>query len=111
MDWEYSGWGDPALDLADLRWHVALEAIGEAQHAWMRHNYLRPADDPGFEGRLAAWDRLLLARWPLLVLRALWSAHNGPDRLRLTQLDTSPTVLRARLLYTIERAERFTNGQ
>ena len=111
VDWEYSGWGDPALDLADLRWHVALEGVSEAQHARLRNDYLRPAGDPGFEERLAAWDRLLLTRWPLLVLRLLWSAYNGPDRLRLTQLDASPTALHARLLRTVERAERFTNGQ
>ncbi len=23
IDWEYSGWGDPALDLAEYRWHIA----------------------------------------------------------------------------------------
>jgi hypothetical protein len=36
-------------------------------------------------------------RWPFLLLR-------------LSQLDKSPTVLRASLLRTIERAERFTSG-
>jgi aminoglycoside phosphotransferase (APT) family kinase protein len=110
VDWEYSGWGDPALDLADLSWHVALEKAGEAQRAWLRDSYVRPADDPGFEARLAAWDRLLLTRWPLLILRALWTAHNGPDRVRLTQSQASPTELRARLVRTIERAERFRDG-
>jgi hypothetical protein len=110
VDWEYSGWGDPALDLADLRWHVALEGVSEAQHAWVRNYYVRPADDPGFEERLAAWDRLLLTRWPFLILRGLWSAYNGPDRVRLTEVETSPTELRARLVRTIERAERFTDG-
>jgi thiamine kinase-like enzyme len=107
VDWEYGGWGDPALDLADVRWHAALEGVSEAQHARMRNNYVRPTDDPSFEERLAAWDRLLLTRWPFLILRALWSAHNGPDRVRLTRPRASPTELRARLVRTIERAERF----
>jgi aminoglycoside phosphotransferase (APT) family kinase protein len=110
VDWEYGGWGDPALDLADIRWHVALEGVSEAQHARIRSKYVRPADDPGFEERLAAWDRLLLTRWPFQILRALWSAHNGPDRVRLTRLEASPTALRARLVRTIERAERFRDG-
>jgi len=107
VDWEYGGWGDPALDLADMRWHIALEGVSEAQHARIRSKYVRPDDDPGFEQRLAAWDRLLLTRWPFLILRALWSAHNGPDRVRLTRPEVSPTALRARLVRTIERAERF----
>jgi hypothetical protein len=110
VDWEYSGWGDPALDLADLRWHVALEGVSEAQHARIRDGYIRPADDPHFEERLAVWDRLLLTRWPFLILRVLWSVHNGPDRVRLTQSRASPTELRARLVRTIERAERYTRA-
>jgi len=24
IDWEYCGWGDPALDIAELRWHASL---------------------------------------------------------------------------------------
>jgi hypothetical protein len=41
--------GDPALDLADLRWHVALEGVTEAQHRWLRERYRRPEGDPGFD--------------------------------------------------------------
>jgi thiamine kinase-like enzyme len=41
VDWEYAGWGDPALDLADLRWHVVLDAVSEEQHAWLRAQYRR----------------------------------------------------------------------
>jgi aminoglycoside phosphotransferase (APT) family kinase protein len=111
VDWEYGGWGDPALDLADMRWHVALEGMSEAQHAWLRKHYARPADDPGFEARLALWDRLLSTRWPFLILRSLWSTYNGSDRVRLTRPDTGPTELRARLVRTIERAERFAQSQ
>jgi thiamine kinase-like enzyme len=107
VDWEYSGWGDPALDLADLCWHVGLEGLTRAQRARLRDSYVRPAEDPDFEARLAAWDRLLLTRWPFLIVRALWSAHNGPDRVRLTRPRASPTELRARLGQMIERAERL----
>ena len=106
VDWEYSGWGDPALDLAELRWHAAYAGLSEAQHTWLRDNYRRRDDDPGFEERLAVWDHLLLTRWPFLVLRMLWSVYNGPDRLRLTQPDLDPAELRTRLVRFIERAER-----
>jgi aminoglycoside phosphotransferase (APT) family kinase protein len=107
VDWEYSGWGDPALDLADLNWHAALEGLSEAQHKWLRENYWRPAGDPGFEDRLALWDRLLVTRWPFLILRALWSIYNGPDRVRLTRPDFDPLKVRAHLVRLIQRAERF----
>jgi aminoglycoside phosphotransferase (APT) family kinase protein len=111
VDWEYGGWGDPALDLADVRWHVALDGLSEVQHAWLRDRYLCPADDPGFGARLAAWDRILSTRWPFLLLRGLWSAYNGSDRVRLTRPHTAPAELRARFVRTIERAERFALRQ
>jgi thiamine kinase-like enzyme len=111
VDWEYSGWGDPALDMADLRWHAALADLGQAQHAWLRDRYRQPSDDPGFVERLATWDRVLATRWPLLVLRALWSVHNGPDRVRLTQLRADPSELRMRLIRFVVRAEGFARSQ
>ncbi|MBN1579936.1 MAG: aminoglycoside phosphotransferase family protein [Anaerolineae bacterium] len=111
VDWEYSGWGDPALDLADLRWHAALDGLSETQHAWLRNNYVRPADDPGFEARLAAWDCLLSTRWPFLILRVLWSAYHGSDRVRLTRPESDPEELVVRFVRTIDRAERFAVDQ
>ena len=109
VDWEYSGWGDPALELADLRWHGALAGLSEAQHAWLRAGYRRPAGDPGFAARLAVWDRLLATRWPFLVARWLWSQYRGPDRLRLTPFTAAPAELYARLVRFIARAERLAD--
>jgi thiamine kinase-like enzyme len=111
IDWEYSGWGDPALDVAEPRWHAALVGLSEVQQTWLRENYRRPDDDPGFDDRLAAWDRLLATRWPFLILRWLWSEHNGPDRMRLTRFAGDPTEMRARLVRFIERAECFASNQ
>ena len=110
VDWEFSGWGDPALDLAELRWHAASVGLTEAQHAWLRDNYRRPAGDHAFEERLAVWDRLRATRWPFLILRWLWSEHNGPDRVRLTRPTADLAELRARLVRFIERAEHLASS-
>jgi thiamine kinase-like enzyme len=108
VDWEYSGWGDPALDLADFRWHAAMEALSDEQHARLRDHYRRPADDPAFDERLKIWDCILVVRWPLLILRLLWSRYNGPDRVRLTRPSgEAVSEVRARLIRFIERAERL----
>ncbi len=112
VDWEYSGWGDPALDLAELRWHVPLTDVPDPR-AWqraqthLRENYPRPHDDPAFDERIAVWDCFLSIRWPFLVLRWLWSLHNGPDRPRLTQVHADPAKVRGRLVRSIECAEWF----
>jgi len=105
VDWEYSGWGDPALELAETRWHASMTELRQEQYIWLRQNYRRPTDDDSFEARLAVWDRLITTRWAFLILRALWSAHNGPDRLRLSQLALDPIQLHARFIRFIERAE------
>jgi len=105
VDWEYSGSGDPALDLSDFRWHAALDGLSDEQHAWLRENYRRPEGDETFDERLKMWDRILVTRWPLLILRSLWSQHNGPDRVRLTQAVVDVAEVRARLVRFIERAE------
>lgn len=107
VDWEYSGLGDPALELADLRWHIALVDVPEERHAWFRKHYQRPGNDDEFEERLEIWDRILVTRWTFLIAWLLWSAHNGPDRLRLTMPKENSAAIRSRLLRTIERAERF----
>jgi thiamine kinase-like enzyme len=107
VDWEYSGWGDPAMDLAELRWHVALLGLGDAGHRWLREHYRRPPEDGCFARRLAVWDRIIATRWPFLILRWLWSQDQGPDRLRLTRPAANPSEQRARLLELIHRAERL----
>ncbi len=110
VDWEFSGWGDPAMELAELRWHAGYVGLRQAQHTWLRQNYRRPAGDPGFEERLAVWDCLIVTRWCQLVLRTLWSAYNGPDRVRLTWPDLDPQQLRTRLVRFVERAEEFMDS-
>jgi thiamine kinase-like enzyme len=107
VDWEYSGWGDPALDLAELRWHAGLMDLEDNQHAWLRDSYPRRQDDPHFDARLAVWDHLLAARWPFLTLRALWSCYNGPHRLRLSSPGFDSRELHQRTVSLIERAEAY----
>jgi aminoglycoside phosphotransferase (APT) family kinase protein len=109
VDWEYSGWGDPALDVAELRWHAALAGLSETQHRWLRASYRRPAGDEAFDERLGVWDCIVATRWPLLVLRWLQSQYHGPDRVRLTQPAADPAEVRARLVHFVERAEQLVH--
>ena len=110
VDWEYSGWGDPALDIAELRWHAALQPLSQEEHQWLRASYKAPFTDPEFSGRLRIWDHILATRWPFLILRVLWSNHNGPDRVRLSRIVTPSDQLLKRLVYYIELAENLFSG-
>jgi thiamine kinase-like enzyme len=107
VDWEYSGWGDPALDLAEYRWHMAYAGLSLSQQDWLRQTYQPDAADKDFTRRLRFWDHLLVVRWPLLLLRWLWSRENGPDRLRLSTLEAEKGDLWSRMVWLIERAEQY----
>ena len=82
-----------------------MENVSDEQHGWLRTAYQRPPGDASFDVRLEAFDRLLVSRWPLLVLRLLWSQANGTDRLRFSQVQEDRTMLWARFIRFIERAE------
>lgn len=110
VDWEYAGWGDPAMEVADLRWHASLEALSVEQLNWLRKSYRPPERDDGFWRRVNTWDRILSVHWPLLVVRWLYSLEHGPDRPRLTQPEVEPQVLWDRLTRFIERAERWESS-
>jgi aminoglycoside phosphotransferase (APT) family kinase protein len=87
VDWEYSGWGDPAFDLAELRWHP--RALYIAQPAWEAalNAYPAPAGDAGFRSRLATYSRLLPAWWVTRsVLYLLEGIGQTQGRKRLVRL-------------------------
>ena len=79
--------------------------------SWLRDNYHRPTGDHSFEERLVVWDHLRAVRWPLLILRWLWSEHHGPGRVRLTWPAADLDQLRSRLVRFIERAERLADRE
>jgi Ser/Thr protein kinase RdoA (MazF antagonist) len=109
VDWEYSGWGDPALDLAEYRWHERWMGLREVDHAWLRNHYSPPEGDVEFWERVALWDCLLSCRWPFLILRWLWSVYNGPERLRLTMHEIRVSELRGKLERLLRRGERINH--
>jgi aminoglycoside phosphotransferase (APT) family kinase protein len=63
VDWEYSGLGDPAYDLAELRWHpAAWDLPGEWWDAALAAYAPLPGDS-SFAQRLALFNRLLPIWW------------------------------------------------
>jgi aminoglycoside phosphotransferase (APT) family kinase protein len=63
VDWEYSGWGDAAYDLAELRWHPRGLQIGQKQWDVALAAYEPPPGDTTFAERLRVYSQLVPARW------------------------------------------------
>jgi thiamine kinase-like enzyme len=87
IDWENSGWGDPAFDIADLcanpLYGIALPA---EHHAWMWTEHSRLLDDPTLPERAALYTRLLHVWWVMRTGRYLVEANT-----RLKGINLAPT--------------------
>lgn len=68
IDWENSGWADPAFDLADL---FAKPDVGnqitESHRAWLRAELGKLLHDSSLPERSVIYERLLLVWWTLRI--------------------------------------------
>lgn len=102
VDWEYSGWGDPAFDIAQLFHHPRTELITQAQWDAFVRRYQPPRDDDTFSQRLWVYDRLTAVWWCVRLARRLveQATASGVQRLAVEQpatLDEFESRLRRRL--------------
>lgn len=63
LDWEYSGWGDPAFDLVELRWHPRAQAVAQSLWTAALTAYPVPPGDEAFAERLSVYGRLVPVWW------------------------------------------------
>jgi aminoglycoside phosphotransferase (APT) family kinase protein len=63
VDWEYSGLGDSAYDLAELRWHPRGRGVSQNQWEAALAAYQPHPADTTFRARLEVYSRLLPAWW------------------------------------------------
>ncbi len=80
VDWENSGWGDPALEIADLMAHAAYMDVPHETWEWViGHVAERWADDTAV-ARLWAYYPLILTFWVVIFTQSMYElAHNVPN--------------------------------
>jgi aminoglycoside phosphotransferase (APT) family kinase protein len=87
VDWEYSGAGDPACDLAELRWHPGASHLPDEWWDVALDDYPPLPGDVEFQKRLALYNRLLPIWWVgRSALYLLEGAGHMPARPRLTPI-------------------------
>lgn len=81
VDWENSGWGDPAFEIAEFMTHPAYAAVPIAR--WHRfvetYRELRP-DDSMLTTRIRVYYRIMLVWWVARLARTLYEAPRGLDQ-------------------------------
>ena len=80
VDWEYSGWGDPAHHVAELIAHAAHLAVPTERWEWLIDAYRAASPDPGIERRIRAYRQLMAVWWAARLARILYEWPRGRDR-------------------------------
>ncbi len=80
MDWENSGWGDPAFDIADLIAHPAYATVPEARWEWVITRYADLSGDATAVHRIRTYSRLLIVWWVARFARSVYELPRGLDQ-------------------------------
>ena len=80
MDWENSGWGDPAFEIAELTTHPAFAGVNNERWEWVADTYARLVDDSAITLRILAYREVLAVWWVFRVLRYLYDDQRGADQ-------------------------------
>lgn len=79
VDWENSGWGDPALEVAELLAHPAYGPVSPERADWILKTYCQESADGGLEERARAYYPLYLAWFATRFARMLYDVPRGLD--------------------------------
>jgi aminoglycoside phosphotransferase (APT) family kinase protein len=80
VDWEYSGWGDPAFDVANLVTHVSFMNVSPSRWDWFAARYCELVEDESAALRLQVYRRIFLIWWVARLARYLVEIPQGQDR-------------------------------
>lgn len=79
VDWENSGWGDPAFEIADLICHPQYASVPDKRWRWVINLYGEMVGDATAVGRIHAYVPLMLVWWATRLARARYEVPRGLD--------------------------------
>jgi aminoglycoside phosphotransferase (APT) family kinase protein len=79
VDWEYSGWSDPALEVADLIAHAAYLNVPAERWEWVTRQYAELVTDPGIDSRIRVYTALMYGFWVGRLGKMLYQVPRGLD--------------------------------
>jgi aminoglycoside phosphotransferase (APT) family kinase protein len=79
VDWEYSGWSDPAMELGDLIAHAAYLEVPAERWARVTRLYASLVSDDGVARRISVYTSLMYGFWVGRMGRMLYEIPRGLD--------------------------------
>jgi len=80
VDWENSGWGDPAFEIADLITHVAYMHVPATRWDWVIDTYCKLVDNPATAARIQVYRQIQTVWWVVRLLRYLYEVPRDLDQ-------------------------------
>jgi len=96
VDWEYSGWGDPASEIANLLVHPAYLDATPERLDWLVDLYASLSPDPDIVERIAVYRTILCAFWVARFARMLYQVPRGQDNRLAAWPDDWQTTIQSR---------------
>ncbi len=78
VDWEGSGWSDPAFEMANLMTHPAYLSVSRSRWEWVVDRYAESR--AAVRERIWAYYPLLVAFWVVRLSRTLYEVPRGLDQ-------------------------------
>jgi len=79
VDWENSGWGDPAFDVANLMTHAAYLDVLPSRWEWVAERYCALVDDDTASTRIWTHYTIMAVWWTVRMARYLYEMPRGLD--------------------------------
>jgi aminoglycoside phosphotransferase (APT) family kinase protein len=88
VDWENSGWGDPAFEIAEMIAHPAYLAVPQTRWEWVIDTYCRMVGYPDMRHRIETHLRIYRVWWVARFARYLYEVPRQLDQ-RLVARDAN----------------------
>ena len=80
VDWENSGWGDPAFEVGELMAHAAYIDVSAERWAWVADRYCSLTGDETCAVRIPVYYWAMLVFWAVRLARFLYEVPRGLDQ-------------------------------
>jgi thiamine kinase-like enzyme len=104
VDWENSGWGDPAFEIADLISHPAYLTVPPERWAWVIDYYCALVDDRTAAQRIQVYQCLMLTWWVVRLVRSLYEIPRGLDQRLVARSPDWQAATELKYQYYLNRA-------
>ncbi len=80
VDWENSGWGDPAFEIVDMMTHPTFLDVSAERWEWVARRYGELSGDASAVARIHIYYPFMLVWWAARAARGLYELPRGLDQ-------------------------------